>query len=947
MKNTSSTPPSGWLSALRKAVAVVAITGVSMGSAMAVTLAGTTIGNQAAATYTDASLTPRTATSNTVITIVAQVAAFTLTANQSQVAAPGAPVNFPHTITNTGNGTDSFSLAAVVPAAGAAGAVGTGIFSTVGFNYYIDANCNGVADNAVTITSVTNVAAGASACFVAVSNVPVGATSGQTGTLPILATSAFATATTATNTDTVTVSSQAIINVTKSISVASGAPGTPAVYTLTYTNTGNSAAANVILADFLPTNVTYAGTPMLNGAAITPVTAAITTADLVNEFDYGVTLTGRVTALIKSVAAGQSGTLSFAVTMGSATAPITAAGVIKNNANYCYNDGAAQQPATCTVANAATVGATPTAQSVGIGSPTNTAVFTILQTAAVAANSVAGNSTIGGGGAANVTDTSTVASVAQGATVVFTDYIHNNGNGTDTFNLSLANTSFPAGTTFLLFKTDGVTPLVDTNTIPDGIVDTGPIAANAAYAVVVKAVLPSGVSGVGVNYTNVLTATSSINPTGAIGVGFDTVNNVLTTVTPNSVDLINGAGVSTATTAQGLGANTGTATPVLVNPGAAATYPLFVNNTSTVADSYVVTASAMPAGWTVSYFFDASATQGLCTTLGGHVTNTGVVNGVAGAVVSNKVVCAVVASPASALPGANPITFTATSPTTGVSDTKAEIVTVNTVRSITLTPPNAGQVFPSGSVVYTHTLTNTGNVAEVAIGMTDPMTGVSAGWANVVYLDNPGAGVVGVLDPADTVVSGTTLASLAPGASVRLFAKVLSPASAAAGDINTSSLTATITGVINTVAAPAAVVAVDNTTVIVGQVLLVKSQMLDLACAGNLAAAFSNAPIPQLAGAIPGACIVYQITATNVGTAPVNNVVVSDATPANTAYACKGALGARVAATGNALVALTGGGVAVATAPGTCTAGTVSSGTIPSLAPGASAVLTFGVQINP
>lgn len=949
MKNTSSKPPSGWLSALRTAVAVVAITGVSMGSAMAVTLAGTTIGNQAAATYTDASLTPRTATSNTVTTIVAQVAAFTLTANQSQIAAPGAPVNFPHTITNTGNGSDSFSLAAVVPAAGAAGAVGTGIFSTVGFNYYADANCNGVADNAVTITTVSNVAAGASSCFVAVANVPVGSTSGQTGTLPILATSAFATATTATNTDTVTVSSQAIINVTKSISLASGPAGTtPVTYTLTYTNTGNSAATQVILSDFLPAGVVYiAGATKLNGVLMTESLTALATPVATAAMDFGVTVAGRVTAIIPSIAAGQSGTLTFNATMGSAVAPVTAPGVINNQARYCYNDGLVVQPVTtCTPANATT------SAIAGSGSPTNTATFTILPTAGVAANSVAGNSTIGGGGAANVTDTSTVASVSQGATVVFTDYIHNNGNGTDTFNLALTNTSFPAGTTFLLFKTDGVTPLVDTNTIPDGIVDTGPVAAGAAYAVVVKAVLPSGVSGVGVNYTNVLTATSSLNPAGAIGVGFDTVNNVLTTVTPNSVDLTNGLNVSAAAvnptnTAKGLGANTGTATPILVNPGAAATYPLFVNNTSAVADSYVVTASAMPVGWTVSYFFDASATQGLCTTLGGPVTNTGVVNGVAGAVVSDKVVCAVVTSPASALPGNNPITFTATSPTTGVSDTKAEIVTVNTVRSITLTPPNAGQVFPSGSVVYTHTLTNTGNVAEVAIGLTDPMSGVSAGWANVVYLDNAGAGVVGVLDPADTVVSATTLASLAPGASVRLFAKVLSPASAAAGDINTSSLTATITGVINTVAAPAAVVAVDNTTVIVGQVLLVKTQMLDLLCAGNLAAAFSNAPIPQAAGAIPGACIVYQITATNVGTAPVNNVIVSDATPANTAYACKGPLAARVAATGNALVALTGGGAAVATAPATCSAGTISSGTIPSLAPGASAVLTFGVQINP
>lgn len=80
MKTISSTPRPAWLSALRNTAAVMALAGFGMGGAFAATpLAGTTIGNQAAATYTDASLTPRTATSNTVTTIVQQVAAFTLT----------------------------------------------------------------------------------------------------------------------------------------------------------------------------------------------------------------------------------------------------------------------------------------------------------------------------------------------------------------------------------------------------------------------------------------------------------------------------------------------------------------------------------------------------------------------------------------------------------------------------------------------------------------------------------------------------------------------------------------------------------------------------------------------------------------------------------------------------------------------------------------------------
>jgi len=50
-------------------------------AASAQTAAGTSIGNQASATYTDSSSVSRTATSNVVTTIVQQVASLTLTAN--------------------------------------------------------------------------------------------------------------------------------------------------------------------------------------------------------------------------------------------------------------------------------------------------------------------------------------------------------------------------------------------------------------------------------------------------------------------------------------------------------------------------------------------------------------------------------------------------------------------------------------------------------------------------------------------------------------------------------------------------------------------------------------------------------------------------------------------------------------------------------------------------
>ena len=83
---------------------------VAPASMSAQTAAGTAIGNQASATYTDSSSVSRTATSNVVTTIVQQVASLTLTANGAKTASPGSPVFYPHTLTNTGNGSDSFSL---------------------------------------------------------------------------------------------------------------------------------------------------------------------------------------------------------------------------------------------------------------------------------------------------------------------------------------------------------------------------------------------------------------------------------------------------------------------------------------------------------------------------------------------------------------------------------------------------------------------------------------------------------------------------------------------------------------------------------------------------------------------------------------------------------------------------------------------------------------------
>ena len=83
-------------------------------------------------------------------------------------------------------------------------------------------------------------------------------------------------------------------------------------------------------------------------------------------------------------------------------------------------------------------------------------------------------------------------------------------------------------------------------------------------------------------------------------------------------------------------------------------------------------------------------------------------------------------------------------------------------------------------------------------------------------------------------------------------------------------------------------------------------------------------------GAVPNACIIYRITATNAGTSNITGVSVSDATPAFTVYR-------------NVPVASTTVGTIVAPTNGT--AGTITA-TVGTLTPSQSAVIIFAVKIQ-
>ena len=843
--------------------------------------ANSTIGNTATASYTDASSVPRTATSNTVQTIVQQVGSFTLTANNNKQVAPGGQVVYSHTLTNTGNGSDTYTLTSAQSAADQFD------LTLATFKIFADADGNGVADNAIDLTGTTvTLASNGVFKFVVVGSAPGTVVAGNTAITTVTATSGF-NAASALNTDTATVTADAVIAVTKSASVITGPIGTVIEYTLTYTNTGNNTATGVTITDAIPQGVGTGGLKYIAGTGVWSGTVAALT-DLNAENQSGITYevtgtapTQTVNVVIASVAPNVSGTIKFQVKVDDqATAVdgngVAAPGILTNTANYIYNNGTAPVPT----------------------QPTNSVDFTVTQSASVAANDSAALSTLIGDD--NIV---AVATAGQGTTVSFDNYIWNNGNGTDRFNITYANLTpgsggFPAGTSFQLFQADGVNVLQDTNS--DGIPDTGALAPGASYKVVLKATLPADATNLTAPFTVVKTATSVVDPTKT-----DFVLDRLLDVTSNVVDLSNnttagqsGLGAGAGNTA-GTPTNGGAAWDInAINPGTSTTFTLLIENKVGAADNYNLSADSdsgfsplnLPAGWTVTFRNDASGLAADCSTTGATITNTGTIN--AGA---SKLVCAVVSVPTTQVPvTAQPIYFQALSPVTGAGDTKLDAVTVNTYRNIQMTSDNTGQVFPGGTVVYTHIITNNGNVTEGSASGELSFTGVNTlaatGFTTTFYLDvnndndrsgDPVIGTTTGVNDFAFLSTGTTgyanaLAGLAPGESIRIFTVVFAPASATPGTTDAATITAVVSGSINTIAAPTSPVNTDTTNVIGGQIRLVKSQSLDADCIGGSdSGTFAGATI----NALPGACIVYRILAINEGVSPVTGVVINDATP--------------------------------------------------------------------
>lgn len=939
----------------------------SSGALAAAPPANTVIGNQASATYLDPNGASQLATSNLVQTTVLQVGSFNLDAKttvttdvvNTKTGAAGATVYAPHVLTNTGNGPDKFTVNVAANAS---------TFTKV--EVFADANADGLPDSTTALCSVTpatvcdvpaqTVAGGnGTFAFVVAYSIP-GTATAATFPSPVPATITATAGTPAlyaeskvADVDNVNLTNLAAFNATKSLSVPavawSGNSGTwpvasvsgprsapscvatvggasaPAAgchyttYTLRFNNTGG-AAGRFVMTDTLPSGFTYVpgsavwssapGTALADGAAGDPV-----------GIDFGAS--GNILAfVVDSLPVNASQTLSFVVMVDSDAAVGTA--TTTNTAKY--NPLAAPAGTTSTVPGTT-------------GSSTNPASYTVVGTygivlgsADASAGPTASLDSSAGVPNANAADNTTVASAGAGTTVKFPQTVFNIGNATDTVNLAATLGSFPAGTTFKFFAADGLTPLIDNNS--DGIADTGPIVAGSSVKIVVAATLPAPAAIPPGPFNAIVTGTSTGDATKS-----ETTRDTLTAMLGVLVDLTNtpsGNGVSggTGNGDVGTGPSPQPTTPQTTSAGTGTIFNLFVKNNDSAENTYSLAASqtssfpgSLPSGWTVKFV----AAGGSCSSA---AITTVKVPGNGGQTAIN----ACVTPPASQTPVSNQLIYfqvrstTATSTGATAIDTKTDAVTVTTANTFgaTLTPSNNGQVAPGGSVVYAHTLTNTGaQICEGPYTFTAalPSQDVSAGWTTALYIDVDGDGQIGSSDTL--VTTGSIPGPLPAGGTQKLLVKVFAPGGASAGATDTATVTVTFPAGEKSCGSPSAT---DVSTVITGQMRLVKTQALDADCKGDEVPSSS-----AVLTAKPGECIVYRVVATNEGAAPVTNMSINDAVPAYTSL------------TGAVQPAnqCTSSGVSGTALAFSSTASTVACGsTANTVAPGGTATLTFSVKVN-
>ncbi|WP_411974535.1 beta strand repeat-containing protein [Sulfitobacter faviae] len=827
-----------------RSVSAVALTAVIGTVAFAAPEAGSVIGNQAVATYTNAAGDTITVTSNTVETVVQQVAGVTLTSDNTETIAPGGKAFLPHIITNDGNGPDAFALTAVE--------TNSGTLDTSQLVFYPDANMDGVADSATPLTETPTLAPGEQ--FGIVIEASVASTATGSDTITVTAASTLDGTVLSTNTDTLTISNDAIVELVKSMTADPASGGNPNIIdagdtvtiTLTYSSTGLAAANNYSVQDVLDGRLTYvpgsarwsdSATPLDDNNGSTVVDTTNGSGETI-AWDYDDAQ--NVNFLISSVGSGRSGEVTFRAVI----ADTANAGIITNVATQDV-DGVAFPPsntASVTVDNQYAVAVADTA--INSNGTANPAI-------ASATDDDAANNDV-------VTESG---DVYQGGTIRQEFVLTNLSNSPDSLTLDVTNGDFPAGTTFRFVGADGITPVVGS---------VGPLGIGDSAKVTLIATLPTDVAPTATtNYTAVITTTSDNS-----GVSDVSTAEFTGAVLAASVDLENAVVGSEGDGA----APTNGGNPWVTqstDPGEPTVFEMLVENNGPTSDSFNLSLDqALPAGWTVEFQLPD----------GSIVSNTGTIP--AGA---SQAIRAVITPADGALPGDTLVDVAVVSSVSGQGDRIVNQVTVNEIYDVKIIEDQSAQASPGGIVDILHTISNEGNVAITEASITQ--SGLT-NFSGAIFWDQNGNGVIDpsepVIDNFNDLTDGVSpgVNGLAPGDSISLIYRVQTPSTATQGvsEVGTITINNTLNGVGTDIDQTNNAVE-DRVVIISGDVTLSKYQYIDASCDGTVGT-FTKTRLDVE----PGQCIRYMVEAENTGASAADNVIITDAAPAYTAITdCGGA----------------------------------------------------------
>ena len=865
---------------------------------------GSYISNIASGDYADETGNILIVNSNPVSLEVQKILALTLVQNQQQQSTIGGQVNFPHILTNTGNTSDSYRLSLNHST--------TDQFDLESIKIYADRDQNGIPDDQVDLlTSSTSITlkAGESLSVVAVGNVPLTVTKTQTSLFELKATSQTTNSIFANVNDIVIVVDDAVISVVKAQNKSQGNVTDVITYALTYRNSGTD-VAKLTITDLLDDSLEYElGSAQWNQGGV-KLTDADDAENTINAgIKYQLSSDNKtIKAEIASVPPLTSGVLTFQVKVKNAEKT-----KIPNTAKYTYIGKAS-------------------ATSYSLDS--NTVHYTLSPSLGVVLNNKSSSAVNVGNPDQAPDNLLTIATLKPGQEAYFQNYVWNTGNVTDIYNLSYTTSNLPACAQVRLYSQDGKTLLTDTN--GDGVIDTGSLAAVAVKEIRIGVFASTGCNTEVSNIMVDVKATSVLSSDVS-----DPIRNVITKLVASSSesDLYN-----SNNSGKDVGKIDDNGNPWLKKSvlDGKVVFPLVAENKSAQSNNYNLFASfsaidlqnisvSTSSGFTVK-FYEGDAT---CATLGKQITNTGTM--AAGA---KKLYCAVIQVDPSQQNFVKPVWFAIHSPVNQQADAIKNEISSSIARQLILSNDQQGQVAVGGTIVYVHTLKNTGTITEGTVSVAGSTGSVlkfkviplkpDDNFLYSLYYDVNKDGKIDATDKfidANTDLNILTVgAGIASQGDIQLLLKVQAPATATQGVVSPADIIV-VSGTYANIKLDD-LKNTDITTVSATAMQLVKHQVKAPSCtmtfdqANVVPLTFTAQPLAVK----PNECVIYKLEIENKGSSVVTNVQFQDAVPAYTKLV----------------------GTPFLVPTGVNASATESiKGTVSSLSPGNTANMYFMIRVNP